>query len=170
MKLPDPFSRRDFIQTSGKGAAALVAGAIAAPSILRGAEPTGEPVRIGHIGLGTRGGSLVRRTGSGKDCHVVAVCDAYKPHLDKGVELSNNPEVRTFGDYKELLADPKVEAVVIATPDHWHEQMVLDAIAAGKDVYCEKGWTTSILGQYRALFQQPAGTPAVALVWRLQHL
>ena len=96
MKQSELPSRREFIQTSGKGAAALVAGAIAAPSILRGAEPTGDPVRIGHIGVGTRGGSLVRRTGSGKDCQVVAICDVYKPHVDKGVELANNPEVKTY--------------------------------------------------------------------------
>jgi hypothetical protein len=149
MNHSDILSRRTFIRKSGQGAAALVAGTIAAPSILRGAEPAADPVRIGHIGLGTRGGSLVRRTGSGKDCHVVAVCDVYKPHVKKGVEMSNNPEVRTYGDYKELLADPKVEAVVIATPDHWHEQMLLDAVAAGKDVYCEKGWTTSIAAAKR---------------------
>lgn len=149
MKPTDSVSRRKFIDTSGKTAAAVAASTLAAPSILRGAEPTSEPVRIAQIGLGTRGGNLIRVAGSSKACKVVAVCDVYKPHLKKGVERSNNPEVRTYLDYKEMLADPKIEAVIIATPDHWHEQMLIDAVAAGKDVYCEKGWTTSIAAAKR---------------------
>jgi predicted dehydrogenase len=47
-------------------------------------------------------------------------------------------------DYRDLLADPKVDAVVIATPDHWHCPMVLDAAAAGKDIYCEKGFSRTL--------------------------
>jgi predicted dehydrogenase len=149
MPLPDPVSRRDFIQTSGKTAAAVFAGTLAAPSILRGAEPTGDPVRIGQIGFGVKGGQHIRAAGSRPSCKVVAVCDVYKPHLQKGVEFSNNPDVKSYVDYKELLNDPLVEAVIIATPDHWHERMLLDAVAAGKDVYCEKGWTTSIAAAKR---------------------
>jgi predicted dehydrogenase len=133
-------SRREFIQASGKAAAA----SLAAPAVLRGASPTADPVRLGHIGLGTRGGNLVRYTGQIDACRVVAVCDVYKPHLEKGVRLSNNPDVKAYGRYHDLLDDDQVEAVVIATPDHWHEQMLLDAVAAGKDVYCEKGWTVSV--------------------------
>jgi predicted dehydrogenase len=149
MKDADFVSRREFIQTSGKTAAAVAAGTIAAPSVLRGAEPTSDPVRVAQIGLGTRGGNLIRAAGSNKGCKVVAVCDVYKPHLQKGVERSNNPDVKTYLDYKELLNDPQVEAVIIATPDHWHEQMLLGAVAAGKDVYCEKGWTISIAAAKR---------------------
>jgi predicted dehydrogenase len=101
-------------------------------------------VRIGHIGLGVQGGSLARYTGAHPEISIVAVCDVYQPHVQKGVAASNNPEARTYLDYRDLLADPKVEAVVIATPDHWHERMLLDAVEAGKDVYCEKGWTVSV--------------------------
>ena len=57
--------------------------------------------------------------------------------------------VKTYLDYRDLLADPKVEAVVIATPDHWHETMLVNASNAGKAVYCEKGWTTSIAAAKR---------------------
>lgn len=149
MNLPQHQTRRDFIQTSGKGAAALVAASVAAPSILRGASATADPVRLAHIGLGTRGGNLLRYTGSFDGCRVVAVCDVYKPHLQKGVDGSNNPEVNPYHDYHDLLNDSQVEAVVIATPDHWHEQMLLDALAAGKDVYCEKGWTVSVAAAKR---------------------
>lgn len=149
METNDILTRRDFIQTSGRTAAAVIAGTLSAPSILRGAEPTADPVRIGMIGLGVKGGQHISAAGSRKSCKVVAACDVYKPHLRKGVELSNNPDVKTYLDYKDLLDDPQVEAVIISTPDHWHERMLLDAIAAGKDVYCEKGWTTSIAAAKR---------------------
>ncbi len=70
---------------------------------------------------------------------MVAVCDVYKPHLERGIEAGRNPDAKRYQDYHELLADPNVEAVVIAAPDHWHEKMVLDACAAGKAIYCENG-------------------------------
>ena len=140
MKERTALNRRDFLKTAGQGAAVLAA----APAILHAAEPTSDPVRVGHIGTGTRGWDLIKYTGSIKSAKVVAVCDVYKPHRQRGVEAGNNPDVKTYVDYRDLLNDPKVEAVVIATPDHWHEQMVLDAISAGKDIYCEKGWTISI--------------------------
>lgn len=122
----------------------MVAAAGLAPNILRGADPLADPVRIGHIGLGVRGGNLVSYTGVHPDITVAAVCDVYKPHLQKGVQRSQNPDVKTYHDYRDLLADPAIEAVVIATPDHWHEKMLIDAVEAGKGVYCEKGWTVSV--------------------------
>jgi len=153
---PDPgiiassgLKRRDFIRTSGGAMAAVAAGGALAPAVLRGAAPESEPVRLGHIGIGTRGGDILRAAASNPACRVVAVCDVYGPHLRKGAEMANNPEVTAHADYHDLLADPKVEAVVIGTPDHWHEQMVLDAIAAGKDIYCEKGLTTSMAAAKR---------------------
>ena len=149
MKAASLLRRRDFIRRSGGAAAAVAAGAAVAPAILRGAPPEGEPVRLGHIGIGTRGGDVLRAAASNPACRVVAVCDVYGPHRRKGVETANNPEVTAYVNYQDLLSDPKVEAVVIGTPDHWHERMVLDAVAAGKDVYCEKGWTTSIAAAKR---------------------
>ena len=117
--------------------------------MLRGALPTADPVRVGHIGTGTRGWDLIKYTGATSSAKVVAVCDVYKPHLARGVAAAGNPDVKTHLDYRDLLADPKVEAVVIATPDHWHEAMLVDASNAGKAVYCEKGWTTSIAAAKR---------------------
>ncbi len=141
MNYSDSLNRRHFMQTTGKIA---LASTFAAPVILRGAEPTSEPVKVAQIGLGTRGGMLISAAGNSKACKVVAVCDVYQPHLKKGVEASNNPDVKAFTDYTEMLAESDIEAVIIATPDHWHEKMLLDCVAAGKDVYCEKGWTTSV--------------------------
>lgn len=96
-----------------------------------------------------RGMKLVRAAGSQKSCKVVAVCDVYKPHRDRALQLCNNPDAVAYNDYREMLNDPKIEGVIIATPDHWHEKMLLDCAAAGKDVYCEKGWTTSIAAAKR---------------------
>jgi len=138
-------SRRTFLGAAAVGASAL----IAAPAVLRGASPTADPVRVGHIGTGTRGWDLIKYTGATDSTKVVAVCDVYKPHLKRGVEAANNPDIKTYLDYKDLLNDPKVEAVIIATPDHWHEQMLIDASNAGKAIYCEKGWTLSIAAAKR---------------------
>lgn len=136
MRKTPAISRRSLL---GAGVAAAVA-----PAIARGLEPTADPVRVGHIGCGTRGWDLTRHTGAISEAKVVALCDAYKPHLDRGVEAGRNPDAKRYQDYRDLLADPKVEAVIIATPDHWHERMVLDAVHAGKAVYCEKGWSMSV--------------------------
>ena len=142
MNTDTSLSRRDFLAI---GATA----AVAAPAILRGADLTKEPVRLGHIGLGTRGWDLIRYTGAIPEAKVVALCDVYETHLKRGLEACGNPEARQYPDYHDLLADPKVEAVVIATPDHWHEKMVLDAVAAGKAIYCEKGLTTTVAAAKR---------------------
>jgi hypothetical protein len=81
------------------------------------------------------------------------------------VEAANNPDVKTYLDYKELINDPKVEAVVIAAPDHWHEQMLIEASNAGKAVYCEKGWTISIAAAKR---MRPPGAAVSRLGRRRQ--
>ena len=146
---PPPSFRRFPCQTSKLQRVAVffrppVPPIAAAPAVLRGATVKDDPVRVGHIGTGTRGWSLIRGTGKSESAKVVAVCDVYKPHVERGVEAARNDDVKTYVDYRDLLADENIEAVVIATPDHWHEQMVLDAVAAGKAVYCEKGLTMSV--------------------------
>lgn len=150
-------SRRDFI--------ALGAVAAAAPAVLRGAEPTKDPVRIAHIGTGTRGWDLIRYTGAIPEAKVMTVCDVYGPHARRAVEACGNPGVKVVKDYRDVLADPKIEAVIIATPDHWHEKMVLDAVAAGKAVYCEKGLTTSIAAAKR----MRAAVKKAGTVFQLGH-
>lgn len=138
-------TRRRFMGTAGTGATALVA----APALLS-AHSANDSIGVGHIGIGVRGGTLLtqvagREQGGGiLGTKVVAVCDVYKGHREKGKERSLNPDVKVYVDYKELLADPAVDAVVVATPDHWHKQILVDAANAGKDVYIEKGWTRSI--------------------------
>lgn len=72
---------------------------------------------------------------------VNAICDVYEPNLEKALSAASKVQgsaVTAYRNYKELLADKSVDAVLIATPEHWHHRMVLDAMAAGKDVYVEK--------------------------------
>lgn len=136
-------SRRQFLSNTGQAAVTLAAATSLAPSILSAPSP-GKMIGVGCIGLGTRGGDLINMVVHIPNVKVVAVCDVYGPHRQKGIERSLNPEVKAYVDYRELLANPNVDAVVIATPDHWHCQMVLDAVKAGKDIYCEKGFSRTL--------------------------
>lgn len=73
--------------------------------------------------------------------HVGAVCDVYEPNLEKALSTASKAQAgapKAYRNYKQLLDDKDVDAVLIATPEHWHHRMVLDALAAGKDVYVEK--------------------------------
>ena len=123
-------SRRTMLAAS---AAALVA-----PAIIGKAELEDDPVRVGLIGGGTRGIDIARYLGAFRGAHMAAVCDVYTPHIERCIEAGGNPDAARYRDYHQLLDDPNVEAVVIATPDHWHAQMVIDAADAGKAVFCEK--------------------------------
>src|SRR5256885_6078161 len=71
---------------------------------------------------------------------VSAICDVYEPNLEQAISVAvkGGSQPKMYRNYKELLADKTIQAVLIATPEHWHYQMVLDALAAGKDVYVEK--------------------------------
>jgi len=122
-----PLNRRTFLLTGG----ALVAHA-ASPS---------DQIALGVIGSGGRGTFVMGVFQKDPAIRVAAVCDVYEPNLERAVgEASrvagNKPKI--YRNYKDLLADRDVQAVLIATPEHWHYQMVLDALAAGKDVYVEK--------------------------------
>ncbi|MFH1737545.1 MAG: Gfo/Idh/MocA family oxidoreductase [bacterium] len=143
MNKQDCMNRRRFLKTTGKGATTLAALAASAPAVLQAGSPN-ETIGVGCIGLGVRGGTLCRQAAAIEGAKIVAVCDVYKPHIQKGVERSGNPDVRTYLDYHDLLADPDVDAVTIATPDHWHSKILIDAANAAKDIYIEKGWTRTI--------------------------
>ena len=75
---------------------------------------------------------------------IVAVSDVYGPHCDAVKERSNGVAATTHVDYREVLAKKDIDAVFIATPDHWHVRMAIDAMAAGKDVYLEKPVTHTL--------------------------
>ena len=93
-------------------------------------------LRAAIIGSGGRGRFL---TANFKELGVnmAAVCDVYEPNLQAGLKAASTG-AKAYDHYKRVLDEPSIEAVVIATPDHWHAQMVIDAVDAGKDVYVEK--------------------------------
>ncbi len=95
-----------------------------------------ERIRGAVIGAGGRGRLL---TASFKELGVemAAVCDVYEPNLEAGLKAASTA-AKPYRNYKQMLEDKSIDAVVIATPDHWHAQMAIDAVEAGKDVYVEK--------------------------------
>jgi predicted dehydrogenase len=139
-------SRRSFLRRAA-ASVSVVGVTYFLPSFpqLRAADtpPPSERIRIGSIGIANQG------TGNTKvhAKNVVAVCDVDKRHLANAVKLveqagGKSPMATT--DYRRLLDNKDVDAVVITTPDHWHALMAVDACNAGKDVYCEKPLTLTI--------------------------
>ncbi len=105
-----------------------------------GAAPSDQIV-LGVVGTGGRGTFVMKVFQKDPAVRVGAVCDVYEPNLERALsEAAKVPGSRpkAYRDYKQLLADKEINAVLIATPEHWHHRMVLDALAAGKDVYVEK--------------------------------
>lgn len=97
--------------------------------------------RLAVIGAGAAGSEaiqrLVSREKTEKDVEVVAVCDVYKPRLERAVALAQLEAKDGYADYMKVLGRKDVESVIITTPSHWHFRMASDAMAAGKDVYLE---------------------------------
>jgi predicted dehydrogenase len=105
------------------------------------AAPPSDRVVLGVIGSGGRGTLVMTIFQKDPSVEVGAICDVYEPNLERALSTAaktNGAHPKAYRNYKELLADKNVQAVLIATPEHWHYQMVLDALAAGKDVYVEK--------------------------------
>jgi predicted dehydrogenase len=141
-------SRRTFLRVTRN--TALTAGlGLACPSIFlnktlaaTGEQPS-ELIRIGFIGLGGQGNGNL----NGLLKNAVALCDVDKKHLETtaaNVEKKTGRKCATYGDYRKMLEDKSIDAVLIATPDHWHALPTIHACQAGKDVYCEKPLTLTI--------------------------
>jgi predicted dehydrogenase len=149
-------SRRDFLKHS----AAVSAGVLAVPYFvpskalgLGGEVAPSERIVLGSIGTGGRGRGLMSDWLGMNDVQVVAVCDVSDEHLAQGREIVNskygNQDCASYHDFRDLL-DRELDAVCIATPDHWHALTSVAAANAGKDVYCEKPLANSI-GEGRAI-------------------
>ena len=123
-------TRRAFL-TAASG---LVIGARVAGAAAQGAN---DRIRIGVIGTGGRARGLMTALKRLPGTDLVAVCDVYEPRLLQAAEIAGAAATKTV-DYRRILDDRQVDAVVIGTPDHWHKTITLDAVAAGKDVYVEK--------------------------------
>jgi predicted dehydrogenase len=133
-------TRREFLKTAGAG----VTAAATSRTILRAQTPgaaqevpPGDRIQIATIGFGIQGINDTRSALRVPGVELVAVADVYDGRLTLAKELHGD-HVFTTRDYREVLARPDVDAVIIATPDHWHARVAVDAMKAAKDVYVEK--------------------------------
>src|SRR5581483_2008971 len=120
--------RRELLKTAALGH--LVAGKLAFGQAPRTAAND-------RIGVGNMGTTDLTDFINNPDVDVVAVCDVYEPNLENALKLTGG-KAKVYRDYRRLLEDRNVQAVMIATPEHWHAIMCIDACEAGKDVYVEK--------------------------------
>lgn len=97
-------------------------------------------INVGFIGTGTMGKGNMRYAMMQPDVRVAAVCDVYQPHLERAEQDARKAghTPKSVTDFRDVLADPSIDAVCISTPDHWHAYMTVEACKAGKDVYVEK--------------------------------
>jgi len=139
---PSNFSRREFLGIS----AAAASGSLAAKTILLTPEPlegaqrpvaASDRVRFGIIGVGMQGSGLLGESIKLPGVECVAACDLYDGRHTLAREIVR-PDLPVTRRYKELLANKDLDCIVAAVPDHWHRQVVVDTVSAGKDIYCEK--------------------------------
>jgi len=124
------WTRRDFTKTL------VLASASTALSPSHSAEAHNR-VRLGFIGLGNRGDQVLDAFLKHADAEVAAICDLSEAYMDHAAQKAGTAPKR-FKDYRQLLEQKDIDAVVIATPDHWHAIQTVEACQAGKDVYVEK--------------------------------
>jgi predicted dehydrogenase len=148
-QLSNEQNRRDFLKgTSFAAMMALMGGipiraadepaAAAAP----GNKAVEEPLNFGIIGCGKWGREIIQTLGRRPNAPLVAICDTYKPFLNRCKDMA--PKAEQFTDYKQLLGHKEVQAVVVATPSHLHKDIVIEALKAGKHVYCEAPMATTL--------------------------
>ncbi|MGB5359085.1 MAG: Gfo/Idh/MocA family oxidoreductase [Eudoraea sp.] len=146
-------TRRRFIRNS---AFTLGAISIIPRHVLgRGFVAPNDKVNLGFIGLGKQSRGLAARFVQNTNAQIIASCDVwttknawFKDHVEKVYAEHRNQSgynsVNTFLEYKELLDQTEIDAVIVATPDHWHALQSIDAMKAGKDVFCEKPLTHTL--------------------------
>jgi predicted dehydrogenase len=128
--------RRDLLRSAGSAAIAWTASSY---SRILGAN---DKVNLGLIGAGGRGAHVMGIFMNTNQVNVTAVCDVYAERVDKALQKATSG--KGFNDHRKLLEHKQLDAVLIATPDHWHSGCAIDALNAGKDVYVEKPLTLTI--------------------------
>lgn len=123
-------TRRDLLKTTAASAALTPA-----------ASAANDRIQVGVIGCGARSQELMQALMAHQGVQITKVCDAYKGRVARSIERTKAAAAK---DWQELLADKSVDAVIIASPDHWHKTHVIEAVRAGKDVYCEKPLTYKV--------------------------
>jgi predicted dehydrogenase len=173
-------SRRGFLQRSVAGLAAAglplwyAREVVAAEDGKKEVKPGEERILMGAIGIGSpqsRGRAIAQDAlGAKKGAYYVAVCDVDASHRKTAVEDMKKlgQEVKDYKDYRELLERKDIQAVTIATPDHWHALIAIEALRKGKDVYCEKPLTLTI-AEGQAVVKAAKGTGRVFQVGSQQR-
>lgn len=144
-------SRRDFMRW-GAGAAALGAAPLSGVTVLEprplwsSARPVApsDTVRFGIIGTGVRGCELLQGTLRVPGAECVAAADLYDSRHISAREALGGKDILTTREYRQILDRKDIDAVIVATMDHWHRPLVVDAVNANKDVYCEKPMSHSV--------------------------
>src|ERR1039457_4054437 len=140
-------NRRQFLALTG---AALALPTLVPSRVLGAASPSAR-INLGVVGSGNQGTGNMKAFLGQKECQVVAVCDVDKGHLGNSVSVVNehyqNSDCKPYHDFRELLARKDIDAVMMATPDHWHELVAVEAVRHGKDVYGEKPLARTIAEQ-----------------------
>ena len=148
---PQKITRREFLDRTGRVSATVALPWIVPASAVRvrRARAPSERITVGLIGHGAMGHGHLHRLAGDREVQVLAVCDVDRVRRDEAKRVveetyaARKPDGKyqgctAYNDYRELLARPDIDAVVIATPDHWHSLQAIHAVEAGKDVYCEK--------------------------------
>ena len=173
-------SRRGFVQRSVAGlvgaglplwyAREVVEGRLIAAEEDKKPVAASEKLHIGLIGCGGQGRGDMRQALRNKGVKVVAVCDVDKNRVEETVakDLKGSKDVKQYEDYRQLLDDKDINAVVIGTPDHWHTLPAIAAMRKGKDVYCEKPLTLTI-DEGKALVKVAKATKSVFQVGSQQR-
>jgi predicted dehydrogenase len=176
------WTRRSFLQTA--------AAAVAAPTIIsaralggEGASAPSERITVGCIGLGGQGMFNLQSFLGQQDAQVVALCEVDDRNLARAVQdvtnrLGPDAGVTTTKDFREIIARPDVDAVMISTPDHWHAPMSVAAAKAGKDVICEKPTVTvaegralcDVIKRYGTVYQTATEDRSVPQYLRIAEL
>ncbi|TWU23652.1 Gfo/Idh/MocA family protein [Bythopirellula polymerisocia] len=143
-------SRRKFITVS-TASAALAAAQVTRVSATSNSPSANDRLRIGFIGVGGRCqqhlDSAARLQNEDGTVEIAAVCDVFNRYRDRAVQKvtdATKKKPTVTADYRDIINDKTIDAVCIATPDHWHAKQTLDALAAGKHVYCEKPMTHTV--------------------------
>jgi len=144
-------TRREFLRTQLTVALGMATAPAWIPASARGADGTVAPsnrIYLGAIGVGPQGRAVLAGFLAQAEVRVVAVCDVARQNLEPALRQVNqhykNEDCKTYHDFRELLARPDIDAVLIATPDHWHVPVALAAARARKHMYLEKPMGLSV--------------------------
>src|SRR5262245_22210692 len=133
-------SRRKFLQSAGAAALPLI---VPASALGQAGKPAAsDRIVMATIGTGGQGTGDMGGFMSFAEVQMVAVCDVVPEHRERAQQHVNdkykNKDCKAYSDFREVLARPDIDAVLIGTPDHWHAIITIEACRHGKDIYCEK--------------------------------